>query len=172
MSEGYISTVINEADIKALKAGIRGAGAAARKEVRNGIKESGQIIQRTIQSLTPVYGGSSYGKGKSARRNLQVTRGKKGSKTTQARMSSHSPGLLKKSTKLKIDTLSVTVYNDAKAVSRKYPGGYEYGKRLEFDPKFSGRYAFFYSGYELAKSAAMARFDKVLQAAKDAYMVR
>jgi hypothetical protein len=79
-------------------------------------------------------------------------------------------GLLRRSTKLKIGTLSVKVYNDAKAVSRRYPGGYRYGKRLEFDPQFGSRYAFFYPGWAAVAGRVREAFDKVLEAARKAYL--
>ena len=157
----------DQAKVNALKRAIKDVGPEARKEVRAQLKAVGQIGQRSIQERTPVYGGSGYGKGKSARRASVTLHGATQSKTYKA---THSPGLLKKSTRLKIGSLSVTIYNSAKAVSRKYPGGYRYGKRIEFDPRLGGRYAFFYPGWDAVKGQARAAFGKVLEAAARAYM--
>jgi hypothetical protein len=164
-----ISASLDKSEVAALQAALKRAGREASNEVRHGLKEAGQMIQQEIQSRTPVYSGSGYSGGRGARRASVTMRGASGASKTYK--GTHSPGLLKRSTKVVTwSNLSVRVYNEAKAVSRKYPGGYRYGKRLEFDPKFAGRHAFFYPGFEAVKARAKAVFDKVLTAAHKAYV--
>lgn len=155
--EASYTVQLDKEDERALKAAIARVGPTARVEVRKRLKVVGELVQKSIRSRTPVYAGDKYG----GSGRLRATGGvRSGSLTVKS--SRHTPGLLKKSTKLRIGRLSVTIYNDAKAVSAKYPGGYRYGKRLEFDPKFKGRFAFFYPGYEAEKAAALAMFQGVL----------
>ena len=156
-------------EVDLLKSYLKGAGHAASNELRHDLKEAGIIIQQEIQRRTPVYGGSAYSSGRGARRASVTLRAASGA--TKTYKGTHTPGLLKRSTRVMTkSSLEVRVYNNAKAVSSRYPGGYRYGKRLEFDPKYSGRFAFFYPGYEAAKAKALALFDKVLTAAYNAYM--
>jgi len=81
-------------------------------------------------------------------------------------------GLLKRSTKATGNpkALSVRVVNTATASSPRYPK-YRYGKRLEFDPIYSGRYKFFYPGYEAKKAAAIAELAKVLDDVRDEFLI-
>jgi len=143
MADYDISLALDAEQVRALKRAISSADAAARRELRAVTKEAGTIVQKEIQSRTPVYSGG--------------------------RSKYHKPGQLLKATKLKVGRLSVSVYNDAKAVSRKYPGGYRYGKRIEFDPSY-GDFAFFYPGWAAAKERAREAFDKVLKTAYDTFM--
>jgi hypothetical protein len=144
MAEFDISYVLDESQVRALKRAISSADAAARRELRAVTKEAGTIVQKEIQSRTPIYAGG--------------------------RDKYHRPRQLLKATKLKVGRLSVAVYNDAKsAPTRRYPGGYRYGKRIEFDPSF-GDFAFFYPGWAAAKDRAREAFDKVLKTAYDTFI--
>ena len=136
MGTSCVSATIDPSQVKALKAGIRAAGPAARRELRADLKSAGQIVQKTIQAMTPV---------------------------NQTRYGAPA-GLLRKSTKLKIATLAVTIYNDA----TNPKDGRFYGGYVEF--KYGGKHAFFYPSWEVSKAGAMREFDKVLVAARDAYM--
>ncbi len=138
-----ISLALDPMQVKALKRAISSSDAASRRELRAVTKDAGEIVQKEIRSRTPVYSGG--------------------------RSKYHKPGQLLKATKLKVGRLSVEIYNDAKAVSRKYPGGYRYGKRIEFDPSY-GDFAFFYPGWDAAKERAREAFDKVLKTAYDTFI--
>lgn len=144
---------LDYAQLKKLKRAVQDAGKDARKSVRHRLKAAGEIVQSEITSRAPVYGGS-YGAAK--RRAVGKTGSKRG-----VRAAKHAPGLLKKSTRLKMGSLSVAVYNDARAFTAKWQG-YRYGRRLEFDTKYAGKYAFFYPGFEAGKPRAVAAISKVL----------
>ena len=168
-SEYVISGSVDQAQVKALNKALKDTGHAAKNELRHDLKEAGIIVQKEIQSRTPVYGGTAYKSGKGARRATVELRGESGK--TKVYKGTHTPGLLKRSTRVRTySSLRIEVYNNAKGVSAKYPGGYRYGKRLEFDPAFKSKYAFFYPGYEAARAKSLALFNKVLQAAVDAYV--
>lgn len=170
-----ISVELNEKQLLDIKRGLRAAGPAARREMRSRMKDVGQIIKREIDSRAPVHTGGAYGTGRRARRSSGTSGGKSYKQT-------HAPGLLKKSTRLKLGNLSVRITNVAKAYSRRYPGGYKYGKRIEFDTTTYGvggtlengtavtPYAFFYPGYEAVKDRASKAFDAVLYAARRGYI--
>ena len=70
-------------------------------------------------------------------------------------------GNLKKKTLVRPGQMSVRIVNTATASSRNYKN-YRYGKRLEFDPLYGGRYAFFYPGYEAKKEEAVRELLKIL----------
>jgi hypothetical protein len=80
-------------------------------------------------------------------------------------------GLLKRSTKAtgSAATLSVRIVNTAIASSPRYPK-FRYGKRLEFDPIYGGRYKFFYPGFEAKKEEAIAQVRKVLDDVGNEFM--
>lgn len=153
--EANVNVVLNPDDLKALKRSIRESGPAGRRALRARLKIVGEMVRDEIRGRTPVAGKKYGGKG---RQRVIGTFRRNGGNTL--RTAAHTAGLLKRSTKVKISTLSVAVYNDAKAAHRG--GFYRYGKRLEFDPKYAGRYAFFYPGWEAKKPAADAEFRKVL----------
>ena len=161
---------MKETDVRALERGLKAAGHEAKNQLRRQLKEAGLLVKNEgIDPLTPVYKGRSYSGGRGARRASVEIRGSSGASRTYK--GSHTPGLLKRSTRVKTyANLRVMVFNNAKAVSRKWPGGYRYGKRIEFDPKFAGRYAFFYPGYEATKGRAVKLFNKVLEVAAKAYV--
>lgn len=139
-----------------LKAAIKQVGPSARRDVRKRLKSVGLMVKSEIDARAPVYGGKRYG-GRGRRR--AIGRGR----AEYVKSGAHAPGLLRKSTRLNIKSLSVAVYNDAKAIwSKGRRGFYRYGKRLEFDPRYSVRLAFFYPGWDAAKPKAGAEFDKVL----------
>jgi len=162
LNEFYAEMDIDQ--VRALKRAISAASAEARRELRRQLRSVGMIIKESIDELTPVYQGT-YSMG---RRRVEFTLRSKGGETRTYR-ARHSPGLLKRSNRIVVGRLWVAVRNTAKAVSPRYPRGYRYGKRLEFDPKFSGRYAFFYPGYERVKGRAQAAFKSVLEAAARAF---
>lgn len=156
-----VSTTMNQEQVKALKRAIQDVGKGARQDMRRRLKEVGVVVQTEIKSRTPV--GQKYG---GAGRQRVI--GKFNRSGNSLRTSIHTRGLLKRSTKLKIGSLSVAIYNDAKAA---YKGGYyRYGKRIEFDPTLGGRHAFFYPGYEDKKAQTVQMFDKVLDDAVKTYM--
>lgn len=156
-TDSKVTFQFDKSQQRAINAAIRAIGPDARKYARARLKPVGEMVAAEIRRRTPVYGGRKYGKGKKALRFSETFNGKQ-------RSAVHAPGLLKKSTKVRIapSKMQVSVVNDAKARSAKYPGGYRYGKRLEFDPKFAGRYAWFYPGWAAKRSQAVAMFDNVL----------
>ena len=161
-SELGVKVDMDPKEIMRLARALHEAGHEATNSVRHDLKKAGLILQKGIQGVTPVYGGTAYKSGKGARRSTVEIRGDSGA--TKTYKGTHTPGLLKRSTRVKTTRrLEVYVYNNAKAVSRRWPGGYRYGKRLEFDPAYAGRYAFFYSGAEAAWSKAHAAFNDVLE---------
>lgn len=162
-SSQFITAGLDKKQVDSLKRAIQDSGKEARASVRRQLKAVGTHVADEIKSRTPVHGKQSYGSAKRARLSI----GKSGGTSFKQR---HIPGLLRKSTRLRISSyLSVAVYNNAKAKSRSYPGGYRYGKRLEFDPKFSGRYAFFYPGWEASRDYAGWMFLKVLDDVEKTY---
>ena len=74
-------------------------------------------------------------------------------------------GLLRKRTGSRVRDLEVRITNTALSKSTaRFPKGYRYGKRLEFDAKaYGGRYVFFYSGFEAKKAEAVRELDKILE---------
>lgn len=157
-----VGAEVDAEQLRILKDAVRLAGKEARRSVRSRLKSAGVIVRDEIRSRTPVHQAVSYGRGKRAR----ISVGHWGASSYKQR---HIPGLLRKSTRLKIGSMSVEVFNNAKAYSRTYPGGYRYGKRLEFDPAFgyngftgSSCYAFFYPGAEAAMPQAVREIDKTL----------
>jgi|GEM_PF-2614404 len=153
-----VSAYIDPTQLKALKRAIQDAGKEARRSVRARLKEAGTVVAVEIKSRTPVGRVKTTERKRVVGATLSSRMGKGGATRTAA----HGNGLLKRSTKLRMGSLSVAVYNDARAVSRKYPGGYRYGKRIEFDPSYSSRYAFFYPGFDASKDQALKLFDKLL----------
>lgn len=82
-----------------------------------------------------------------------------------ARRTPRATGKLQKATSARVSkgASSVSIVNTAMERSKKYPKGYRYGKRLEFDKKsYKGRYTFFYPGFEAKKDEAIAEIAKVL----------
>lgn len=150
-ADSFVSFTYDRQQFKALKTALRNSGPAMRRSVRARLKKAGEIVRDEIKSRTPVRGG-----GRKATRRVSGRSGGREYKQTR------TPGLLKRSTRIRMGTLSVAVYNNAKAASRKWPAGYRYGKRIEFDPDYDGRYAFFYPGWEAKKSQASEEFKKVL----------
>ena len=169
-SEYNITARLDDATVKALLKALTAAGHEAKNRLRHDLKEAGLLIKREgIDPRAPVYKGSSYSSGRGARRSSVEIRGASGA--ARVYKGTHTPGLLKRSTRVKTyASLKVQVYNNAKAVSRRWPGGYRYGKRLEFDPKFSGAHAFFYPGYEAVRDRAVKLFNETLKAAANAYV--
>lgn len=128
---------------------------ATRTEMQRELRGIGAMVRDEIRSRTPVQDAS-----RDDRRRMRQSRvGRSGGRDYDAK---HRPGTLKRGTVSRLRFLRVEVINVAKRYSRKYPGGYRYGKRLEFDPAYSGRYAFFYPGYEAKKAEAVDRFRDVL----------
>ena len=78
-------------------------------------------------------------------------------------------GKLRGSTRVRPSAMSVRIVNTATASSRNYKN-YRYGKRLEFDPLYGGRYKFFYPGYEAKKAEAIAELAKVLDDVRDEFL--
>ena len=165
MSEAIV-TVRNLPEVRRA---IKSVGPDADKYAKKRLLPAGQVVQKEIQRRTPVYGGTQYVRGKGARvetayrvKNKELVRFDK----------KHTPGLLKRSTKaaVRLHGMEVRVYNDARAGAylSTRPGkssewrGYRYGRRLEFDPVYGGRYAFFYPGYEAKKEEAYAILFRVL----------
>lgn len=70
-------------------------------------------------------------------------------------------GSLKRKTSIRPQTMSVRIVNTATAYKGRNRS-YRYGKHLEFDPKFAGRYAFFYPAIEAKKAEAGQQLSKVL----------
>ena len=59
--------------------------------------------------------------------------------------------------------MPVAIRNTAKSKpTARYPKGYRYGKRLEFDASYKGRYRFFYPGFEAKRAEALTEIRKVL----------
>jgi hypothetical protein len=161
-SELGVKVDMDPKEITRLARALHEAGNEATNSVRHDLKKAGLILQKAIRDITPVYHGSAYKSGKGARRASLEFISAKGNVTTYK--GTHTPGLLRRGTQVKTTKqLSVYVYNNAKAVSRKFPRGYRYGKRLEFDPAFAGRFAFFYVGAEHAWNQASAAFNDVLE---------
>jgi hypothetical protein len=83
-------------------------------------------------------------------------------------------GNLKRGTRVNTDIrnnqISVEVVNKTMARSRRWPRGYRYGKRLEFDPRFGGRFAYWYPTWERLGPKVKESFDKVLDAAYKAFV--
>ena len=169
-SEYNITGSMDPAKVKALQKALTATGHEAKNQLRHDLKKAGLLIKNEgIDPRTPVYKGKSYSGGRGARRASVEVRGASGASKTYK--GTHTPGLLKRSTRVKTyASLKVQVYNNAKAVSRKWPGGYRYGKRIEFDPKLGGRFAFFYPGYEAVKDRAVKLFNETLKAAAKAYV--
>ena len=137
-----ISAHWDAAEVARVKAGLAAAGKACVRQARHDVAQAGKIIKTAIQADTPVGSAANGDK---------------------------HPGLLLKSTKINVRTLlQVKVYNDAVTVSRKYPGGYRYGKRLEFDPAAGGR-AWWYPGLNASKDEAMKVFWQTLEAIRKAF---
>ena len=153
---------------------IKEIGPNARKYARRRLKPAGDVVAADIRAHTPVYrgdtrkdgtrGAMAYGRGARSRKFSEVYQGK-------ARSATHSPGLLRRSTRVKVNVswMSVSISNDARARSKKFPGGYRYGKRLEFDPKFgytgsvgSSRFAWFYPSWDAKRDQAATMFNSVI----------
>ena len=119
-------------EARALSKAIREGGKEVRSSVRKRLKPAGEIIAVEIRGRTPV--GRTL--------------------------------VLKKSTRVRPGQMSVKIVNTAVArgtssKAAKYKG-YRYGKRLEFDPLYGGRYAFFYPGYEAKKEEAVRELVRIL----------
>lgn len=168
-SETRVYAKMDTKEVDALLAALKAAGNEAKNAVRHDLKAAGKIVVDRIQALTRVYGGRSYSSGRGARRASVEMRSSSGA--VKVYKGTHTPGLLKRSTRMKTTSrLEVRIFNNAKAVSRKWPGGYRYGKRLEFDPTFSGQYAFFYKGFDETRERAYALLSDVLDKARKAYL--
>jgi len=161
-SEGGVYCDMDPKEVNRLLSALKESGHEANNSVRRNLKKAGTILQKGIQDITPVHDGSSYKSGKGSRRaTIELVSAKGNVKTYKG---THTPGLLKRSTRIKTTKrLEVWVYNNAKSVSRAFVRGYRYGKRLEFDPKFSGRFAFFYSGADHAWNKASDALNAVLE---------
>jgi len=124
--------------LKGLAKAIRESGPEARKAIRGRMKTAGRVVVAEIARRTPV--GRKSWKG-------------------------HRPGTLQKATSARPGVTSVRIVNTALARSKKFPKGYRYGKRIEFDPaiggtRYTGRY--FYPGFAAKKGEAIAEIAKVL----------
>lgn len=147
---GQAGYTVEIPDMKNLANAIRGAGPVVRREVRRQLKAAGEIVAVEIRGRTPT-----------------------GSKSWRG----HSPGSLRSKTLVRPGATSVRIVNTALSKSKRFPRGYRYGKRLEFDPAFgydgsvgSSRYAFFYPGLEAKKGEAVARVAQVLEVAGRQFM--
>lgn len=78
-------------------------------------------------------------------------------------------GNLKRSVRTRVSRLQVRVVSDARAPDSKSFKGYRYGKRLEFDPAYGGRFAWFYPTWEAMKSEASKKFEQVLEDVVNAF---
>lgn len=74
-------------------------------------------------------------------------------------------GLTRNRTSARVRETEVRISNTAKSKpTAKYPRGYRYPKRLEFDAAtYKGRYRFFYPGFEAKKAEAVRELDKILE---------
>jgi hypothetical protein len=140
-----------------------GRGVASEYNIR------AELDQADLAALRKALKAAGREAGKALRRELREA-----GKIVQEEIRARTPvrsGRLRTGTKVRVfSSLSVRVYNSTKRISRKYPGGYRYGKRLEFDPQFGGRHAFFYPGYEAARDQAAEAFNRVLEDAYRAYV--
>jgi hypothetical protein len=131
-SSGQSSFLLSAPEAKAVSAAIRGAGKEARSSIRKRLKPAGEIIAVEIRKRTP-------------------------------RGATHK---LEESTRVRPGDMSVRVVNTAVAKGTKRKAskykGYRYGKRLEFDPLFGGRYAFFYPGFAAKKEEAVRELRRIL----------
>lgn len=132
---------LDEGQVDALRRAFKAADREAKKVLRRQLRSAGKIVRDEIRARTPI-------------------------RQTKKR---RPVGLLKRSTRIRLkNALNVEIYNNAKAVSAKFPGGYRYGKRVEFD--YGGRYKYFYLGYDIARGRAVEEFDAVLVAAHKTFV--
>lgn len=134
-SSGLANVEIEQLGSKELQKSLRGMDKEFKKEISKDMRGVGNLVRDHIRSRTQVGRKSSPG---------------------------HKAGTLRRSIKSKLSRLSVRIFSDATRVSRKYSKGYRYGKRLEFDPAFGGRFAFFYAGWIDVKDEAWQRYKAVL----------
>jgi hypothetical protein len=131
---GY-TVQIDKAELAAIRQAIRDSGAEVRRSVRQRLKVAGEIVAEEIRRRTPVGRHSWPG---------------------------HKAGTLARKTFTRPGTTSVRIVNTALNRSKAFPRGYRYGKRIEFDPTYSGRFAFFYPGIEAKRDEAVAEIVRVL----------
>ena len=109
------------------------------------------------KALSAAIRGAGKDVKKSANKRLKVA-----GRVIVAEIASRTPvrsGKLQKATSARGSSaqMTVTIRNTAK--SKK---GYRYGKRLEFDAIYKGRYRFFYPGFEAKRAEALTEMRKVL----------
>lgn len=122
-----------------LKAALKDCGKVVTKSIRARLKPAAEIVAVEQRARAPVLTG-----------NLQ--RGIK-SFAQPARLSVS----IKSTARSKAS--GETYQRRGKTRAKK---GYPYGKALEFNPKYGGRYAHFYSGFDAKKEAAIAKLREIL----------
>jgi hypothetical protein len=138
-----VTPVLDRTQLFRLNNAVQRAGKEAQKELKAQLRQVGQVMRTEVGERVPV--GSGPGGGK-----------------------------LRRGTRVNVDIrnnqFKVEIRNDTQAVSRAWPRGYRYGKRLEFDPRFAGRYAFWYPAWEAVKPRIRFMFDEVLEKAYKAFV--
>jgi len=116
------------------------------------------------KALSAAIRGAGKDVKKSANKRLKVA-----GRVIVAEIASRTPvrsGKLQKATSARGSgaQMTVAIRNSAKSKpTARFPGGYRYGKRLEFDAAtYKGRYRFFYPGFEAKRAEALTEMRKVL----------
>lgn len=119
---------------------VQRASKEAQAELRSQLREAGQLFRTEVDKAVPVRSGKL----------------KRGTRVD---------------TDIRNNQFAVTIRNKTLSKpSKRYPRGYRYGKRLEFDPDYGGKFAFWYPTWEEVSPRVRRMFNTVLEKAYQAFV--